>query len=335
MKHVTTRNWLDDRSGFTLVELLTVIAIIGLLTALLLPAIQAAREASRRASCENNLKQVGLTLATHEGAHAVLPIGAGSQGNFGMSWWVQILPFIEQGALFSQLDQTGSFNGFVVLDNINAQAISNFVVPNWACPSSSLPSLYTVSGNIQVMLPSYVGIAGATNHDGFAETRVAACCAADGNSGQISAGGLLPPNYAVRLSQISDGLSNTLAVGECSDWVQAANGVAHRIDGGMPVGWIAGTAAPGTPPSYDVTNSTRARPSYNITTIRYAPNMRDYQQPGIRDDHGPNNPLNSAHPGGVMALFADGSVHFLRNETDAGTLKLMATRDDGQVQATP
>ncbi|HPM81686.1 MAG TPA: DUF1559 domain-containing protein, partial [Candidatus Anammoximicrobium sp.] len=88
------------RQGFTLVELLVVIAIIGILVALLLPAIQAAREAARRTQCTNNLKQIALSLQNYHDTYKVLPMaGAGtSNGSWGVSWWATILPFTELSA---------------------------------------------------------------------------------------------------------------------------------------------------------------------------------------------------------------------------------------------
>ena len=94
--------------------LLMVIGIIGVLVVLLLPSVQAAREASRRATCANNLKQVGLALINVENTHGALPTGAKSQivnqPTFGMSWWVQIIPYLEQSTVYARLDQTGPHN---------------------------------------------------------------------------------------------------------------------------------------------------------------------------------------------------------------------------------
>src|SRR6059036_1967376 len=99
------------RSAFTLVELLVVIAIIGVLVALLLPAVQAAREAARRAQCSNNLKQLSLALHNYENTHNTLP-PAGIDSN-QMSWTVLLLPFFEQQALYDQFNfNKGSWNSF-------------------------------------------------------------------------------------------------------------------------------------------------------------------------------------------------------------------------------
>src|SRR2546421_11401093 len=89
----------ERRCGFTLVELLVVIAIIGVLVALLLPAVQTAREASRRSSCQNNLKQLSLAMLNYESVNGVLPGGVGRFGCCWGTWQVRVLPYLEQGAL--------------------------------------------------------------------------------------------------------------------------------------------------------------------------------------------------------------------------------------------
>jgi prepilin-type N-terminal cleavage/methylation domain-containing protein len=316
--------------GFTLVELLASIAIVGILLAILLPATQSAREASRRSSCANNLHQIGIALLSYEAAHRALPPGARSNVTFGISWWPPILAGLDEEALATGFDFLGTNNGTVFFDAQNALLVKNVTINVMACPSSSFPALYPVGG-LQIMMPSYVGIAGSTNDNGFRESRVTTCCVPN-YGGEISAGGLLVPNQAVCLRSVLDGLSKTLLVGECSDMAIDSTGVFRRVDGGFPNGWITGTTAMGTPPNY---NSGFAPPSWNLTTIKYPPNMRDYTQPGINQDRGANNPLLSQHLGGVQLLLADGSVQFASDEIDIYLLQSMATRDDGGPAVAP
>src|SRR5512136_2408211 len=103
----------SKRTGFTLVELLVVIAIIGILIALLLPAVQAAREAARRMQCSNNLKQIGLAVHSYCSSSGVFPTACRSQGeargvySWGFGWSVYLLPHAEQTAIYDALDKTG------------------------------------------------------------------------------------------------------------------------------------------------------------------------------------------------------------------------------------
>src|SRR6188508_1512552 len=94
--------------GFTLVELLVVIAIIGILVALLLPAVQAAREAGRRAQCANNLKQIGLGLLNYEQQQKSFPPGGLRSGIYGHSWWVRVMPYLEETAVDARFDRKGA-----------------------------------------------------------------------------------------------------------------------------------------------------------------------------------------------------------------------------------
>ncbi len=311
--------------GFTLVELLVVIAIIGILIALLLPAVQSAREAARRVSCQNNLKQVGLAMSNFECAFQEYPIGAQQNVTFGHSWWISLLGFMEQKQLGDRFDTQSPNSGWLLMHPDNAALVDNVVIDTMLCPSSTLPPTKEAD-SVTVMMPSYVGISGA-HSDGFSENRVNVCCV-PAKDGEISGGGILIPNQAVRPRDVTDGLERTLVVAETSDFAEDSNGTKWRVDAGFPVGWITGTRAEGTPPNYD---DGSGRPCYNLTTIRYQPNMREYEQPGVDDNRGPNNPLLSSHPGGVNALMLGGSVQFLRDSIDIDVLKSMATRDDGRV----
>src|SRR3954466_15278055 len=200
------------RKGFTLMELMVVIALFGLMVALLLPAIQAARESSRSAACRNNLKQIGVALAQYETMHECYPKGV--EGRFdlalfpatmyGMSWWAQILPFLEQADIADELDRKGANTGYVQLNSHNGAIANGFAPGFWYCPSSPVEK-FVSAGGFQIAAPSYAGISGATNDDGFPELRVSRCCRSEG---QISGGGLLVPNAEIRMRQITDGLSN-------------------------------------------------------------------------------------------------------------------------------
>src|SRR5262249_42053429 len=137
-----------------------------------------------------------------------------AQPSYGFSWWVPILPYVEQSDIADQLDRTGSNVGYVQLNTHNGTVADNFAPAFWYCPSSTVER-FVKAGGFQIAAPSYAGISGATNEDGFPEWRVSRCCRSEG---QISGGGLLPPNATIYTKQVTDGLSNTLLVGEQSNY---------------------------------------------------------------------------------------------------------------------
>lgn len=313
------------RTGFTLVELLVVIAIIGTLVALLLPAVQLARESARKTSCLNNAKQINLAILTFESQFQRFPIGAEAKNyTIGVSWLFSIQPFLEGAPQLGEIDTSARDAGSVIQNSDMGELIDGVRLGSFACPSSPFPEFRRV-GVFQAMMPSYVGIAGAASDDTFNEERTSPCCLPR-LDGLISSGGVLFPNGSVLVEHITDGTSKTLCFGEASDHAVDSKDRKQRIDGGFPMGWITGAAGMGTPPEY---SPFRGAPSWNITTVRYAPNTTDYELPGIDNNHGANNPLISAHPGGVVAGRCDGSVTFLSDSIDLQTMKAMATRDDG------
>src|SRR6476646_10711529 len=130
-----------DSSGFTLVELLVVIAIIGVLVAMLLPAIQSAREAARRSQCTNNLKQLGIAIQNYESARKELPPGhrmtkVGTDIDSLGSWVTVILPYLEESALFSQIDpKIKFFEQTVDVGKGEFEKTHHIFLPSMACPS--------------------------------------------------------------------------------------------------------------------------------------------------------------------------------------------------------
>src|SRR5437773_1118253 len=126
------RNVERHRAAFTLVELLVVIAIIGVLVALLLPAVQAAREASRRSQCTNNLRQLAIAMHNYHDVQLAFPVNYRPVVNGTYSWMQAILPFIEQSALYNQLTVGGP------VSLANNTAVANTPIKTYRCPSDGL-----------------------------------------------------------------------------------------------------------------------------------------------------------------------------------------------------
>ncbi|MEO8493523.1 MAG: DUF1559 domain-containing protein [Planctomycetota bacterium] len=315
--------------GFTLVELLVVIAIIGILVALLLPAVQAAREAARRMSCSNNVKQIALALQNYHDTFKAMPGGDVSRsGGWGSNWRVRILPFVEAGTLYDKWTfgpnegWAGAGNGVA---NKNAQI---GFAPAWAvCPSSPLEKFAaprTEFSQGQMLNFSYFGVSGAENSpDG---TWVSSKRNDGGaTKGIYTADGMLPVNETLNMSSCTDGTSNTFIVAEISNFVSDTLGTV-KVDRrpGATWGWMMGTDNANTGASVGNVAST--------TTIRYAPNSPMANQSGVNGGESDrrNTPLSSGHPGGVHAGLVDGSVQFISNTIDMNTLTFLCVRNDGK-----
>jgi prepilin-type N-terminal cleavage/methylation domain-containing protein len=323
------------RRGFTLVELLVVIAIIGILVALLLPAIQAAREAANRSECSNNLKQIGLAVQNYHDTYGVMPLGAwatASGGAWGLSWYAGILPFSEQNAGYEQMSFVGSHPGWTHTGTgaYNGAIWHNVNIPWMVCPSSPLEPMHDAGGGKYINRPHYIGIGGATNGDGFTnrprhQRPCCNCCGSVTPGGQIAAGGVLLPNRSLKFSNVTDGTSTTMLASECSNFIYDTNGK-KQAQVNSNHGWMMGTDARQKIPDGTGTYNR----VYNVTTIRYPINTMALGMAGVGNNDGPNNGIYSPHPGGVQSVMVDGSVQFMNESISMFTLRILATRDDGE-----
>jgi prepilin-type N-terminal cleavage/methylation domain-containing protein len=335
---------LGRNRGFTLVELLVVIAIIGILVALLLPAIQAAREAARRSQCSNNLKQLGLALQNYHDSYKKFPTTIAPQdGSFGLSWMARVLPYVEQKAGYEQMTWIQShpgwaYNGYAP-GNLNGSVWHNVSIPTLICPSNPMDSM-VAAGSYTIVRPSYTGIAGAADGDGFTNkpynwAKCCDCCNAVISNGILSGGGMLPGAMYLSFGNCTDGSANTMMVSECSNYiyndaytqknmrVNSVHGFLMGFQWNRSVEQVVRDSWGGNP------NGGTAPRLFNSTAIRYAPNAAGNAWAGCGENDGQNNGIYSAHPGGVQSVYTDGSVHFITDSVNMFTLRCVATRDDG------
>ncbi len=286
-----------------------VIAIIGILVALLLPAVQAAREAARRSQCKNNLKQIGLGLLNYESQQRVLPPGAllhVQQMKPSISWRVLILPFIEQPALYEQINplKDGGATNWEP---------SKRVVDTYLCPSTEQPS-----ANGSVEIPSnYAAVSGAFRGDERIDLEKNSC-------GDIYINGIYYPTSRTRLAKIIDGTSHTLAVGErlyvFRHWMDGAARLGPRrtLNGSQLV---------------CVGATKNIRFPINAHPNEFGHFKGDNQAPAGADKSVLLNDLYfaSEHRGGAQFAFADGSVQFLNEDLDFTIYQDLATKAGGEI----
>jgi prepilin-type N-terminal cleavage/methylation domain-containing protein len=325
------------QNGFTLVELLVVIAIIGILVALLLPAVQAAREAARRSQCANNLKQLGVAIHNYHDTYRRFPSGTRSHQTvpgwvWGHGWIVAILPYCEQGTLYDQLDMVGVtsphtgliYQSSTATHNIyNGQIVAGVTIPVIFCPSSPLNPMVmtgtTVPGPKGAASPTYTATTGAVSH----RTAVNK----DGQSNQHRArgiqseGGVLVPHKFLSFRDVTDGAANTVLIAEQSDWCYDAGGTRADCRSDYGHSFMMGT----TPEGY--TGDDRW---FNTTTVRYGVNHKAWNSTGIGEQfYGCNRPIQSIHPGGAQVALTDASVRFLGESLALQTFFDLVNRDDG------
>jgi prepilin-type N-terminal cleavage/methylation domain-containing protein len=306
-----------NRPAFTLVELLVVIAIIGILVALLLPAVQSAREAARRIQCTNNLKQIGLAIHNYQLALGTFPPGNITEGpccgtQSLISWPISILPYVELQTLYDRYDMN-AFN-----EDPPNQFVREARVPGYTCPSETDANALVVpeSGPASQMgvayrRGSYRGVAGRSNGLGWFETE------------EWKAAGMpymwRGPLHSVgthdmkteRIGNITDGTSNTLLVGEMTT-------ITHPNRRSL---WACSYAM------------------YNLSSV--TPQSRsilgDYDKCVEIGGQGGPNPCKygwgSHHPSTILYVFCDGSVHGISKSIDIMLLAQLATIEGGTVAA--
>ncbi len=306
--------------GFTLVELLVVITIIGILIALLLPAVQAAREAARRMQCSNNVKQIGLALHNYESITKALPPGA--------IWYhplprngsilLHILPFIEQQSLYDAFDfKQASLDGQFFEGS--SEEIGSTIVSTYVCPSDNHPGVIDIETHMshdpvnRVALHNYTasrGPASLSNNGSCACTHNWNSYAMAGYGASKFPGPFTRVSTCVKFAEITDGLSNTIFFGEirpmCS-W-HGDNGWATSNNGN-------GYCSTVIPINYDSCSRDSA------TSDGCARYCNWNTEAGFR----------SSHPGGAHFLFGDGSVHFLPETIDHQTYQYLGAKADGNV----
>lgn len=308
------------RAGFTLIELLVVIAIIAVLVALLLPAVQQAREAARRSQCRNQIKQLGLALASYEEIFTAFP--PANTNNLSMN--ARLLPQLDMNNVFEKID----FN--VPYNNANNAVAMNTIVPSFVCPSDVdlLPgslgarnNYYANTGTeIIYTLPSPT--VGGTNY------------------GMPFPNGIIIQGTSIKMRDITDGASNTAAFSERVKG-DGSNGISTPKSDTYQPGTYPGTADQALADCMAVNTSDLTKQGYSnsgapwlqpyhSTTMYYhvaTPNTRSCMFPPGRIMTTPS----SFHAGGVTLALCDGSVRFVSDSIDLALWRSLGTRAGNEV----
>ena len=291
-------------------ELLVVIAIIGILVSLLLPAVQAAREAARRMQCQNNLKQLALALHNYHTANSTFPPAGfyhvGTLTGITLSWHTTILPYIEQQNLYDTLDLDGPYSS-----TQNRQAALNqveaFLCPSFGTKRSVLHKEFGSTGDQvsgqDVFTTHYYGVLGAEGTN--VETGNDYTVVTFGSCGDYARSGTMLHDESVTIDEIRDGTSNTFLLGELS-WEGTNN---YRS-------WVRGTSEGSCGASSSAKNV-----EYGIGIFAYEVFNVEFNDVSF----------GSMHPGGCLFAYSDGSVHFVSETVDIGVYKSTSTRNGGEV----
>jgi prepilin-type N-terminal cleavage/methylation domain-containing protein len=332
-----------SRSAFTLVELLVVIAIIGILVALLLPAVQAAREAARRTECTNKLKQLGLGMHNFHDTFKHLPIGEWNDDNVDIGWGVHLLPYIELQTLYAQFTTLaqvpkmgGGQNGYNMDGPPNGwsgrvstfQTQASISLPAYICPSDVMP----LNWNNNYAKSNYCGNLGQApnGNSGTHPQGSFGCSPGTGGLSGVTETGVLrfsnDNNYTTCLnfSGITDGTSNTIGVGEVTqnNWAYSGNtgdGAAPIWAGGNPNGrgcgdiWGAASTFRFCDTAYPINYGSKV----NQTNLGWAVDRSIMC-------------FGSQHPGGANFFMMDGTVRFISQTTDTTVYRNLGTCNGGE-----
>lgn len=297
LRHFVLRS--RSRRAFTLVELLVVVAIIGILIALLLPAVQAAREAARRTSCFNNLKQIGVGLHHYHNAYLVLPPGyiahdlasglPDAEGQRGWGWASYLLPFMEQSNVSEQLIRFED----PILATVNAAA-RTYKLPMYRCSSDDGLDEFDLRDEAtpgvvltRLAAANYIGVFGSNEIEDFLGLGPGSVCRGNGT---------FYHNSRMRMADVRDGLSQTLFIGERSSRLGQSTWVGAVPGGEESIQRILGIA-----------------------------------------DHPPNHPtghfddFSSYHPAGTNFLLGDGSVRLLTEMIDLYLYQALCTSNESDL----
>ncbi len=334
------------RRGFTLIELLVVIAIIAVLIGLLLPAVQAAREAARRAQCVNNLKQLGLALHNYESTHLVYPASSMNPGGFNYVWsaHAMLAPYLEQGNVTNTADTkqpiytsggTGSY-GYKIPD-VNKLAAGT-MIPVFLCPSDLAAP---VSSDYEVQNLGPVNYAVCLGTGG--QSRRAAEALAWGST--YNTDGMFYAASKIHPGNITDGMSNTVAISEC-----LLGQGPERFSGPMPAegpkrvyaypfGPLSEAACAGATRWNETNRKGFLWAAGEIRTTAYD----HHYQPNPPQPDCINSDANSTgagwhaarsnHTGGVNVTLGDGSGRFVSDSVDLAIWRGLSTRAGGEVVA--